>query len=495
MAENAQPHPLHSVPHSASGELLGGGKAKLALIIAAAVAAALFVCVHWSIALVGAVAILALSAAESEPFLLLVIFLTPISWILNGDVLLRNVPVTLHVLVAIGFFLGRLWRGRLDAKRLLSPSLTKASFLFVGTTVASVTFGGIPWTHGSAGSLYEVASYLGFFLVILAWADSQQRIRKILGAVFFSTIVTASFAILQEIIGGYTPLWLYLNPLDEGIPQWESRATSFLAYSNSLAGYLNLVLPFALACHAFGKGRWKKLGSWTVGLGFVGLLCTQSLGGLVSFGFVVILAILCFIGDFKKRLFLLVCICTLAIGFYLAKETLNPSHQGEGFGYDVVLRLLLWGAAWDLFRHSSIFGVGWGNFVTLYNSYITFSWVPSGTLEVHNLYLQLLAETGILGFTSFFSLIYLASREARRQWGEARDDLSRVLSFGVLGAILTVLVHGFVDFLFHVSPQFGTLFWMFLALLLANASRIAPKNRLAPCPPYYRPVGKVALRV
>jgi O-antigen ligase len=96
--------------------------------------------------------------------------------------------------------------------------------------------------------------------------------------------------------------------------------------------------------------------------------------------------------------------------------------------------------------------------------------VPPGIFDVHNLYLQLLAETGILGFAAFFSLIFLAGREARRQWRAAHGDLDRALSFGVLGAILTVLIHGSVDFLFRVSPQFGTLFWMLLALLVANAS-------------------------
>jgi hypothetical protein len=43
------------------------------------------------------------------------------------------------------------------------------------------------------------------------------------------------------------------------------------------------------------------------------------------------------------------------------------------------------------------------------------------------------------------------------------------LAFGVLGAILSVLLHGFVDFLFQVSPQFGTLFWALLALLVVSA--------------------------
>src|SRR5437879_1793785 len=369
MVENAQPHLHRSLSHPTSGEPLAAfaaHKLEVALGIGAAAAAALFVSTHWSIALAGAVAILVLSASESEPFLLCVFFLMPVGWVLNADVPVRSVPVAVRSLVLAGFFLGRLWRGRVDVRRLMRPSLTCASLLFLGATVASAVLVQGAWTHESARSLYEMVSFLGFYFLILAWADSSQRIQKILTVLLCSTIVAAGFAIFQEIIGGYTPLWLYMNPPDDSFLPWSSRATSFLNYSNSLAGYLNLVLPFALACYALGKDKWRKLGGWTVGLGFIALVCTQSLGGLAAFGCVLLLAIFCFVRTRGNRLLLLGGICALALGFYLATETLNPAHAGQSIGQDAVTRLLLWDTAWNLFKQSPIAGVGWGNFVNLY---------------------------------------------------------------------------------------------------------------------------------
>ena len=116
-------------------------------------------------------------------------------------------------------------------------------------------------------------------------------------------------------------------------------------------------------------------------------------------------------------------------------------------------------------------GVGWGNFVLLYGSDLSsFSaLIPPGVFEVHNIYLQLLAETGLVGFVAFFYLVVQSWRQARRQLRSSLDFLDAALAFGVLGALLSVLVHGFVDFLFQVSPQFGTLFWVLLALLVASA--------------------------
>ena len=472
MAESVQPRLYHSQPTFPSGGLprvLAGRKVELWLAVAGAAAAALFVFAPLSIALVGAPAILVLSAVESESFLLLVIFLMPVGWVLRADVPLRYVPVAARCLVIVGFFLGRLWRGRIDARGLLRPSVSWASLLFLGAALASAVLLRGAWTHESARSLYEMASYFGFYLLVLAWADSSQRIQKILTVLLCSTIVTAVFAIFQEIVGGYTSLWLYLNPPSDSFLPWGGRATSFLNYSNSLAGYLNLVLPFALACYALGKGKWRKLGAWTVGLGFIALVCTQSLGGLAAFGCVLILAIFCFVRPWRSRLLFLAGVCTLAIGFYVTREILNPAHVGSSVGYDAASRLLLWGTAWDLFVHSPVLGVGWGNFTELYGSYVTdFSWMPQGIFAVHNIYLQFLAETGLVGFTVFSLLIFRAIRQALRQLRGSEAVLDRALAFGVLGAVLTVLVHGLADFLFQVSPQFGTLFWTLLALLVVS---------------------------
>jgi O-antigen ligase len=433
-------------------------------------AAALFFCAHWGIVLLGVVLVLVLSAVESEPFILLIVFLTPLGATLKVGGRFVDGPSALHSLVIVGFFLGRLWRGQVGVRRLLRSSLARASLYLLGAITASIIFVRGGWTYTSVHSLYRMGSYVGFFFLVLAWADSPERLRKILRVLLCSTIATAVFAILQEVVAGYTSFWLYLNPPGDYFAEWEWRAPSFLNYSNSLAGYLNLVLPFSLACSVLGQGKWKRLGGWTLGLGFVALLSTQSLGGLLAFLSILILAIFCFARSRKKRLALLAGICASVCLLYFLKQILNPTHTQEVVGFDMVSRLMLWNTAWGYFIGSPVMGVGWGNFVGLYGSDLSsFSdWLPPGVLEAHNIYLQLLAETGLCGFVAFFYLIFQSWRRAQGQFRSSVDFLDRALAFGVLGALLSVLVHGFVDFLFQVSPQFGTLFWVLLALLVAS---------------------------
>ena len=451
-------------------------------LLGAALGAA-FVQAHWSFAVLGGMVVVILAAAENEAFLLGVVFLIPISWIaeiklpLGGDAGRLDVATTLRLLVIAGFIAGRLFRDARSIVNSLKVPLTRLSLLFAAVTFASLILGGYGSSYSALKAGVRLLSYIGFYLIVVLWVDSPRPRRRVLLTLMISTCFVAGFAIIQELIGGYTPLWFFLNPPNEFFEPWEQRAPSFFANCNFLAGYLNLVLPFALGCWVLGEGRWRKLGAWATALGVVALLCTQSLGGVGAFCAVVCLAILCFVAGWKRKFALLAAVCLLMVGFYSAKAIFSPAHEGEAFAYDQSIRLVLWGIAWNFFVHSPIFGVGWGNFAELYGSSVTgISWLQEGRYEVHNIYLQLLSETGLVGFGAFFLLIFAAARQAFRQLRCSLQALDKALAFGVLGAILTVLLHGFVDFFFQVSPQYGTVFWALLALLVVGGMTMSRRS-------------------
>jgi hypothetical protein len=68
--------------------------------------------------------------------------------------------------------------------------------------------------------------------------------------------------------------------------------------------------------------------------------------------------------------------------------------------------------------------------------------------------------------------LFLSLKSMRGQ-----DPLSRIIAFGVCGAITATLIHGMADYLFNISPQFGALFWLVLGLgsraMAGNAQRIS----------------------
>ena len=121
-----------------------------------------------------------------------------------------------------------------------------------------------------------------------------------------------------------------------------------------------------------------------------------------------------------------------------------------------------------MFLEHPILGVGYGNYRGLFG-YLSPQPVLS-KVDAHNLYLQLLAETGLLGFCGFAVLLWASFCLSLKSF-RTQDPLFRIVAFGVCGAIIATLIHGTVDYLLNASPQFGALFWLVLGLGSGVATR------------------------
>ena len=137
--------------------------------------------------------------------------------------------------------------------------------------------------------------------------------------------------------------------------------------------------------------------------------------------------------------------------------------------FTTVSRLAIWGGAFTVFAHSPVFGTGFGNLRGLMGGLLN---LPDGwTGDAHNLYLELLAETGLIGILVFGVLTVLALRSALRQLHVTQNDFAKMTARAIFVAICGILVHGTVDYLFHTTPQVTALFFLVLGLLSAQASR------------------------
>jgi len=150
-----------------------------------------------------------------------------------------------------------------------------------------------------------------------------------------------------------------------------------------------------------------------------------------------------------------------AIVLSLRPEILSESRLQDVDEFTSVSRLALWGAAGYMFLEHPMMGVGFGNYRSLYNDYIPGA--EPGQLDAHNLYLQFLGETGVIGFLAFGVMVFALARIAIRL-AKNTETPDRVIGIAMGGALVTTLTHGVVDYLFNVSPQFGGLFWLVMAL-------------------------------
>jgi len=114
-------------------------------------------------------------------------------------------------------------------------------------------------------------------------------------------------------------------------------------------------------------------------------------------------------------------------------------------------------------------GIGFGNLRGLMGGLLN---LPDGwTGDAHNLYLELLSETGLLGFAAFAMLAACSLSAALMQFRGSQDDSGRIIGFAAFTAICGVLVHGSVDYLFHTTPQVAALLFLVLGMLRAQMSR------------------------
>jgi len=130
-------------------------------------------------------------------------------------------------------------------------------------------------------------------------------------------------------------------------------------------------------------------------------------------------------------------------------------------------RLVLYGYALELFHQNYWTGIGWAQFSDKITDVL-----PSGSsLSVHNVYLQLLCETGVIGFAAFLlgaisSIIALVKTKRLLKYYKGYDkaEYEKLYAISLTGQIL------FLMFCFVENPIYNEndLIFYFLMILLNN---------------------------
>jgi len=114
--------------------------------------------------------------------------------------------------------------------------------------------------------------------------------------------------------------------------------------------------------------------------------------------------------------------------------------------YAVIERLAHWQAALEMWRYHFWTGVGLGGYEPAYPRFALINW-PFGLGHAHNIYLNLLAETGLIGLAAY--LLFWGD-VFRQTWRATRRTarLGRGLAIGLLGAWTHLAVHNLFDNLY-----------------------------------------------
>jgi O-antigen ligase len=135
-------------------------------------------------------------------------------------------------------------------------------------------------------------------------------------------------------------------------------------------------------------------------------------------------------------------------------------------------RLALWGVAFQFFSAHPVLGVGPKNYTSLIPHYLSVDeMMGSDKLDPHNVWIQTLAEQGILGFVTYLgfcvAVLKLALRGLRQQMPPAIHGLwAAALAYHVFW--MTMSYHYF-------AKSAGHTHFMIIGLMLGSSTMFRPK--------------------
>lgn len=275
--------------------------------------------------------------------------------------------------------------------------------------------------------------------------------------------IESGIAILQFFAGSTLGLWVLgertFNISTSGIAKFDFYGMQFLRpyatfpHPNVLAGYMLLVIVILnfFPRHYILRLRFRmtilKISTFLAGLTiFLTMSRTAIVAGLIS---VVVLAR-------RKPIIIITFIIIIILSpilFTRYSSLLNFDNL------TLIRREELIGNAWQMFLKSPVFGIGLNNFIPAVASNLITG--PSRFLQpVHNIFLLVLSETGIIGLIGLISLIGYPVLSSLRRQGPIKNYLYRSrIKYGmtVSGWILLpwfiIFFLGMFDHYFLTLPQ------------------------------------------
>lgn len=374
-------------------------------------------------------------------------------------------PMT--ALVIIAWVLA--WPGR---RRIMRPARLPVwtGVLLLG----AFGFAGILTPH-RADALREILN-LGVLLVLLALATdliarAPGRSTPLVRVIAAVAAVTGGLAVLETV--GVLP-----GRFPE--PSGFNRAALGFGQPNGLGMFLALSLPFVVHVRAVTESRAAR---WAAGLALAatvaGLIGTFSRGSWLSV--LAGAAILPLAGRWRSPLR----IWGGALLFAIAVDLLSGGAVREAvFGllrdWSVAQRAALMLAGVNMFLEQPLVGVGPGGFVSELDrvgALVPHLWDLQPT--PHNAYIQVAAETGILGLAAFGIFLAALFRQVLRLARAEGSRRERSLHAAILWAFAIVLAEGMVEWPF--SHGHGQLVMLIAALgcalPLADRIEAAPPRR------------------
>jgi O-antigen ligase len=361
--------------------------------------------------------------------------------------------------VAIGMVLSRIIR-RGDASPapfgLLYPVL-----IFGATILISILFSqyrdiSLPL------SAYVSIGFL-FFFAVQDIAGMPSAFRRM--------FITLSLVVFLLGLDGIYQYWMGQSLLT-GSSLFAGRVKGSLPHPNDLA-LIPILLPFSITLLLQERSRVVKgLILISILLAFVTVILSQSRNAW--FGLAIGLGVFLFHKKTQKAIIVFACIILILFSAALYFDLGNVQQRlNTLMNITSETRIGIYLVAVEMFKESPVLGKGLFTFGEFYLPYIEKIQLPQGyTPEIaiipwaHNLYLEILAERGLIGFAGFIAPIIAMGAILRKFVRQQTGSQEKMFAFGLTASLLTFLCMGLFDLTF--LKDWVLLIFLLLAAMIAR---------------------------
>ena len=326
-----------------------------------------------------------------------------------------------------------------------------------------------PYPFLTRVELMKLIAYLLIFFLCTQAFRERQDLNSLAWLLMFLCFGVSLFGIVQRFTSDGTIYWFQKLTLGgDPFGPFVNR--------NHFAGFAELTVPVGLALMIFRGLRRDTfpLASLLTIVPVGALILSGSRGGIVGFGFE--LMVLALMVRARKRspeaprlaALALVGFAAIALIGWLGTsqviERFSTLHSGD---VSLARRATMVRGAAHVFWAHPVAGCGLGSLVAVYPRFETFY---DGLVvdHVHNDYMELLAEMGLLGALCGAAFLWILFRDAKKCFAAEQGHFSRAIHAAAITAVCGLLLHSLVDFNLHIPSN------TLLFLLQAHLATVAP---------------------
>lgn len=283
-------------------------------------------------------------------------------------------------------------------------------------------------------------------VIVLLIIKDKKKLLQLAGCIWLSLILDSSMAVWQGMHGDF-------------------RAAGFNGHPMFLAGILSMLIPIfaSLVVQIKNTSPLKKplIGSLCILL--AALLLNGTRGAWLALVITVPIVTYFACENLKKYFSILLVVTVITLTLFMTisplQQRLNtledPNYQSNSE------RILIWTSAWHMFKDYPILGVGLGRYTAEYQTKYISPEAKEMVGHAHNNFLQMLAETGALGFITFTTMILYFFYYGYQGW--RREKNIAYLAF--FGMTLGLILQGLTEYNFGDSMVIK-LYWLMTALCI-----------------------------